>query len=900
MNKDQINLKDTNITNKIFYLDFIRVIAIFMVILYHFNGELISKNSNNIILGQTVFRQAIGDLGVTLFIILSGASLMQSSLKNFALLNFIKRRVLGILPAYWLCYFIVFTLLFIKNGSIVNYYPKWTVLLTVFGLDGFLLYKIPSYYLIGEWFIGFILILYLIFPFLRYLILKNPFLAIISVISFSYFSHTYYDDIFIVNEARNPIIRLPEFLFGMIYIFKIKKCELNFLFLITMLLTYFAIYEPNIQIQYYGLILGISIFLILTKVSAIFERSNSLRNLIIKGSEYSFVAFLVHHQLIYNLLPYFDVAKFGMAENYYLFFLILFLSFMTGKYFNQSIFKIREFVTSILNINYLNILRKKNFIFATRYLTLLVGLIILISSLFGGILNYSPIPIKDEWIEIVGLQKDILTHFYQSNTSAKIPQFHELTRSILIWLDLILFNGNRLFLFCTILLSQFLIAITLFLKYCKNANSNQNTLQVLGIIIGFLFSWLQYEIFTSTLGNSFNLVYLLSILSIAVLTSNIKNSYIKVIVSIFFGLLASSSAKFGFLIFPILFLISLINKNNILHSLFILLTWIIIWAISLFNFELLLYSFDFYAENFFDFLKLFITVLGAPFGSIFSIQFVSLIFGFFNITSFVILLYISVKKNELSQYKIFLFGTYSIILILSVTNINWIELLADQMVFPSRYFIGPLLSFVVISLLVIDSIKSPFKVINYLFFTFIVLFIISFSQFKILPNYSSLYNYKLAVLTHKISFFIPSLYRITFPEDNVNFPSIIKYAEDNNLGIYKIDWLNQVGHVSFSSDLRDDSLCTGVVDSEVNDGNWQILNGWVISNLDNNNANILIVIVNANANVVGYGLTGSSRVDVFNAIKGAPLNSGWNAFASNDSNLDAYAFISNKFCHLRK
>ncbi len=110
------------------------------------------------------------------------------------------------------------------NCSINRGASKVSFLLTIFGMDGYFFYKINDFYILGEWFLGCIILLYLCFPILRILLLKYPKRLFTFVILLYFFVvHRY---IFRMEIDRNILTRLPEFVIGMYFAQYIKKLNL--------------------------------------------------------------------------------------------------------------------------------------------------------------------------------------------------------------------------------------------------------------------------------------------------------------------------------------------------------------------------------------------------------------------------------------------------------------------------------------------------------------------------------------------------------------------------------------------------------------------------------------------------------------------------------------------------
>ena len=97
---------------RIFYLDFIRAIAVCLIVLTHFNAIYIYM-WDEVALQKVVFTWKIanlyiGDFGVSLFLIISGAALMYTYEEHLDIKEYYKKRFLSIFPMFWFAYFIVF------------------------------------------------------------------------------------------------------------------------------------------------------------------------------------------------------------------------------------------------------------------------------------------------------------------------------------------------------------------------------------------------------------------------------------------------------------------------------------------------------------------------------------------------------------------------------------------------------------------------------------------------------------------------------------------------------------------------------------------------------------------------------------------------------------------------
>lgn len=313
--------KSEIIRERVFYLDFIRAISICLIIIFHFDRHASDLNiSDNPIFGTDF--ELLGRIGVSLFIILSGASLMLNTRERFDVKKFYKKRFFSIYPLFWVAYATTFLCLFLLSRHLPpNHHPA-TILLTIMGLDGFLLFAIPNYYLLGEWFIGFILIFYVTFPLLRYLLLRYRLFTLLSCFFIALLITLFYD--LEMSILRFPPSRLMEFALGMcfIYYFSTSHKIRNLLFFGMAVLLFSLTMTFNIPLLFEVAMQGVSVFLGLAIISVFFENA-SFGRIIRFLSAYSFGAFLIHHVMLIQILSFFVGQQLRPFYSYLLFSSIL-------------------------------------------------------------------------------------------------------------------------------------------------------------------------------------------------------------------------------------------------------------------------------------------------------------------------------------------------------------------------------------------------------------------------------------------------------------------------------------------------------------------------------------------------------------------------------------------------
>jgi peptidoglycan/LPS O-acetylase OafA/YrhL len=291
-----------------FSLDVIRAVSVLMIIFFHYNCEtvrIISKDVNLL-----SFYGYAGNIGVSMFLILSGAALTFSTRESFSIGNFFKKRFLAIFPLFWTVYilFVLGSTILLRTYLFPDRHPV-SFILTILGIDGLMTYRGLNYYLIGEWFLGCILILYLLYPAIRYLFYINKHvLLVISLVLCLVLERIYCLD---MPLLWFPLFRMFEFVFGMYFITFSKEHvqKQNILLLIisasgilTILLFYTggSVFISNIAV-------GILCFTALISLSNMhLPKSPLFRESIRILSKYSFTAFLLHHLMLVQIVQTFQ------------------------------------------------------------------------------------------------------------------------------------------------------------------------------------------------------------------------------------------------------------------------------------------------------------------------------------------------------------------------------------------------------------------------------------------------------------------------------------------------------------------------------------------------------------------------------------------------------------------
>ncbi|MEL5786143.1 acyltransferase [Escherichia coli] len=301
-------------------LDVMRVFSLLLIITYHVFMHFKMKE---LPLPTSALFLPMGAVGVSFFIIISGCALGFSwGNKKGNVLGFYRKRLLSILPYFWVAYVVVAFVYFLYQGRLDFKNDLPPLVWSLIGLDGYLMQTTKTYYLVGEWFTGFILLTYLIYPLVNKLLYRYP-LSTIIIVSISAVL-TYDFNNYIMNftwfwnpnPQWNPIARLPELIFGMLFVqfLQVNRHQMYIILTCVVIIVAYAFFNIGFKNGIYSTPLLISLFVILCLFLNLMNVRGVVKSFLTKLSKYSFMAFLFHHQVIYlsfNMLGIQTVLSLG-------------------------------------------------------------------------------------------------------------------------------------------------------------------------------------------------------------------------------------------------------------------------------------------------------------------------------------------------------------------------------------------------------------------------------------------------------------------------------------------------------------------------------------------------------------------------------------------------------------
>lgn len=285
--------KGSSKREKIEELDFIRAICAIGIILFHVSCYVPPASPK---LMYTYANGGYGTLLVGVFFLISGGVLYYNYREVGDLLTFYYKRWKSVFPMFY----ITFLFFFVRNAITANtvFYngEPWKLLLSVFGLDGYFNYKYPGYYIVGEWFLGAIVLLYVLYPIFVKLINTAEWKILFFVIPLNLWQLK--TDWFEISATTNLIYCSTLFIIGML-IFKYSLYRNKWLKLVSCLISLLVVFVsiPNFTI-FKSMISYVFIFLALFTVAEFVIKVQPLKNLFACIGGLSFPMFLVQNRVI--------------------------------------------------------------------------------------------------------------------------------------------------------------------------------------------------------------------------------------------------------------------------------------------------------------------------------------------------------------------------------------------------------------------------------------------------------------------------------------------------------------------------------------------------------------------------------------------------------------------------
>ena len=162
---------------RIIGLDILRVLCLIFIFCYHYFVEYVmAVGTVPEYIGNIMYFFNIGarPASILLFVI-SGYALIYNGEEALDIPTFFKRRFKSLFLPFYVCYGIMYISTFLIRHQLLGVgLPKIRFIYTLMGIDALMFYHEPTFYLVGEWFMGNIVICYILFPLLAAMLKKVP------------------------------------------------------------------------------------------------------------------------------------------------------------------------------------------------------------------------------------------------------------------------------------------------------------------------------------------------------------------------------------------------------------------------------------------------------------------------------------------------------------------------------------------------------------------------------------------------------------------------------------------------------------------------------------------------------------------------------------------------------
>lgn len=221
-------------------------------------------------------------------------------------------------------FYLVFLFCFLYKGMIngnlfyIREANPWSLLLSACGMDGYLLYCIPSYYSIGEWFLGAIVLLYLCYPIIQRAVNRAWWAVQLVITALFGLVHWMvetgeYANFFTIDWTRNLVVCLFSFVTGISLIRNAKYLKKIYVFIPSLLLMVVLLFVhiPGTPSAVNWVMAAVTFVVLLDVGSYLGE--GRIYHLLRKFSALTFGMYLVHHMLIVFIMPGWNPADPGVA-----------------------------------------------------------------------------------------------------------------------------------------------------------------------------------------------------------------------------------------------------------------------------------------------------------------------------------------------------------------------------------------------------------------------------------------------------------------------------------------------------------------------------------------------------------------------------------------------------------
>jgi hypothetical protein len=216
------------------------------------------------------------------------------------------------MPAYIAVFLFAFFLNVASAGKLFYLdIPKWRLVLSFIGMDGYVAWTAPTYFITGEWFLGAILIAYAAYPLLRWVANHAPWVRLLGLVFlvalYGVIWHIHLTDL---PPATSPVTCLLCFYLGMLGAvhtdFLKKKITVLSAFILCVVLFLIPLGGNSTTKM---LVAGCAALIFLNGLGNVLCKIKIIDWLVCEISGLTYPIFLIHHRIIVAILEGFDTVS---------------------------------------------------------------------------------------------------------------------------------------------------------------------------------------------------------------------------------------------------------------------------------------------------------------------------------------------------------------------------------------------------------------------------------------------------------------------------------------------------------------------------------------------------------------------------------------------------------------
>jgi hypothetical protein len=532
---------------------------------------------------------------------------------------------------------------------------------------------------------------------------------------------------------------------------------------------------------------------------------------------------------------------------------------------------------------------------------LLVGLFIVVSTIYGVVRNYTPIPYMDQWDGVIGFWRAVQS----GDTSAWWAQHNEhriVVPRLLFWADMRWFGGVNLVTITANVLLHIGVAAIFLLAYVRYGLRRHSLPGVAGVVLLASMAWMQDDNFNWGFQVQFTLVYLFAMLAFLAYARGVnRNGAGWQVVAFGSATLAMLSMANGVLVFPLLALAAVVSRSGMLRVAAAAMATVVAWTAYFHGYAQPAYHAglaDGLVHHPFGVVHYALAFLGSPAAFLGARMGTAAACGAVMVLASAWVVVQLLRPLALTAYRLFLVLVLGFTLLAAFSAALGRFDLGIATALSSRYTTPALIAWTALFLLYTDLYppRAFWTVLGLLAVTVAPATV--WSQRELAGDRSADYDRAVAVIGLRMGIEDPLYIDTLYPPGmRQKLRDLASYAQAQGLSMYTHSWVAQIGVLEYAPARVDPGLCRGAFDSTDTVTAGYRLRGWAVVN--DRQRMPLILFVDDNNATVGYGIAGEYRPDVPASVPGATVNAGWRGYVVHSRGpVRAFVYTQDHFCPL--